>query len=63
MTRQRNKNLFIEVISKFRFNLPANREKILNQLEHDEDSDVIVPRRKKECIEIGRLTLLNIKRP
>lgn len=30
-----------------------NREEILKQLEHDEDMDVIVPRKMNECIEIG----------
>lgn len=46
---------FLDVISKFRFNLPANREELINQLEHDDDSDLVVPRRKNECIEIGSL--------
>jgi len=34
------------VISKFRFNFPVNREDLIQQLELDEDSDVLVPRRK-----------------
>ena len=46
-------NLFLDVISKFRFNLPASREEVVKILEHDADSDVIVQRRKNECIEIG----------
>lgn len=45
------------MISKFRFNLPATREEVVQQLEHDADSDVIVPRKKNECIEIGALDI------
>lgn len=52
--------LFLDVISKFRFDLPANREEVMKGLEHDDDSDVIVPRRKNECIEIGML-IMNLK--
>lgn len=48
------------MISKFRFNLPANRQELISQLEHDNDSDVIVPRRKNECIEIGERILRHI---
>lgn len=55
------KILFIDVISKFRFNLPANREEIVQQLEHDDDSDVVVRRKKNECIEIGECEFINEK--
>lgn len=46
-------NVFLDVISKFKFNFPANRAEIVQQLEHDDDSDALVVRRKNECIEIG----------
>lgn len=45
---------FLDVISKFRFNLPTEQDKTgTEQLEHDKDGDVILPRKKTECIEIG----------
>lgn len=47
-------NVFLDVISKFRFNLPTEQDKVgAQQLEHDEDGDAILPRKKTECIEIG----------
>lgn len=42
-----------DVISKFKFDLPANRAEIMRQLELDEDEDIVVQRKKNECIEIG----------
>ena len=48
-------NVFLDVMSKFRFNFPATRSEIMQQLEHDEDSDALVQRRKNECIEIGEV--------
>lgn len=54
MSKSRSLKLFLDVISKFRFDLPARRENVLKALEYDDDSDVIVPRRKNECIEIGK---------
>lgn len=52
-------NLFIDVISKFRFNLPTSREDLTRQLEHDDDNDTIVRRKMNECIEIGQLLLVS----
>lgn len=63
-----NRNLFFskkkisDVISKFRFNLPANRTEIMHQLEYDNDEDVVVPRKKNECIEIGETFFYEMKK-
>lgn len=43
------------VISKFRFDFPKKRDELLKELETDKDDDVIVKRRKNECLEIGEL--------
>jgi hypothetical protein len=46
-------HLFLDVISKFKFDFPVRHYELMRQLEHDEDSDALVQRRKNECIEIG----------
>lgn len=48
-------NLFLDVISKFRFNLPADTKESASSVEQDADSDLIVSRKRNECIEIGEI--------
>jgi hypothetical protein len=43
------------VISKFRFDFPKNREQLLKELETDKDDDLVVRRKRNECLEIGEL--------
>lgn len=48
-------HLFLDVISKFRFNLPADTKESASGVEQDADSDLIVSRKRNECIEIGEI--------
>lgn len=56
---QFKKHLFLDVISKFRFNLPADTKESANSVEQDADSDLIVSRKRNECIEIGEIIWKN----
>lgn len=50
-------NLFLDVISKFRFNLPADTKESASSVEQDADSDLIVSRKRNQCIEIGEIII------
>lgn len=54
-SEQFQKHLFLDVISKFRFNLPADTKETAISVEQDDDSDLIVSRKRNECIEIGEI--------
>lgn len=47
------------VVSKFKFNFPLSREKMLDSLSSDQDGDLIVVR-KNEYLEIGKIFLMNV---
>ena len=49
-----NKNIFADVISKFRFSMPSDHEKCL-ALQHDNENDIVVRRKINEFIEIGMM--------
>ena len=47
-----NSVLFLDVISKFKFDLPECQTEQLKNVMKDKDSDLLVIRKKNECIEI-----------